>query len=471
MSASAMTPSVGDDSLIFRDTEKLYASIITVNCARGIINHQNRSTADMDDDHHDDGVNSSTKNTTNIHTSLVVGCVPCAYKIGGFHSSWDPGFTRSCPNQRPEQCPRSHCGSSVDVVSDDGAPSDNQIPGFSHGMRVLIVGDGDFSFSLGLARQISTTQRHGDRVQGRHDRSTFLVATSYEKESTLLNVYGTSFRQTVQELKSFGVHLAYEVDATALAETLPQSVLNDNDNDEGTVLHRRTFHRICWNFPCTAIAEGQDGQNEQMQDNKRLVQGFVQSSRALLAPDCGEIHICHKTKPPYNQWKLEEQVELGLQDQERKLQTLASPSSLPTLSYSGRIVLDRFLLKPYTPRKALDRKSFPCHDACFYIFAVNNTNNQNRVHDEHDMSFLPTIPIGEDGNETKGPKSLVRVDETLIRSIREHHLTISVVGKRRRQEKQDEDTAMKRKAFSYAAGMPSSISQSSKKKSKKKRRR
>ena len=46
------------------------------------------------------------------------------------------------------------------------------------------------------------------------------------------------------------------------------------------------------------------------------------------------------------------------------------PSSL---KYWGRVVWDRALFSPYVPRKALHAKSFPCHDACTYIFVANNT--------------------------------------------------------------------------------------------------
>lgn len=48
----------------------------------------------------------------------------------------------------------------------------------------------------------------------------------------------------------------------------------------------------------------------------------------------------------------------------------------PRMRYCGRMVLDRYLLPPYTPRKALDRKSFPVHDACTYIFGLSRDSKQ-----------------------------------------------------------------------------------------------
>jgi hypothetical protein len=61
------------------------------------------------------------------------------------------------------------------------------------------------------------------------------------------------------------------------------------------------------------------------------------------------------SQPPYNQWGLEKVALEGL-----KANT--------DLQYHGRVILDRALWIPYVPRKALDRASFPCHDACTYIF-------------------------------------------------------------------------------------------------------
>jgi hypothetical protein len=71
-------------------------------------------------------------------------------------------------------------------------------------------------------------------------------------------------------------------------------------------------------------------------------------------------------------------------------------------SYIGRIVLDRCLVPPYVPRKALDRKSFPVHDACTYVFALQNL---------HNITACNVIDA-----------SLVPVTKDVIRAIRDAHL-------------------------------------------------
>jgi len=48
------------------------------------------------------------------------------------------------------------------------------------------------------------------------------------------------------------------------------------------------------------------------------------------------------------------------------------------------------MLPPYTPRKAQHKKSFPCHDACIYVFGWNSTINRPNP------MFPPTIPKSKD---------------------------------------------------------------------------
>jgi 25S rRNA (uracil2634-N3)-methyltransferase len=365
-----------------RDTNKLYASYETIACA------------------------------------LNEGCVPCAYKIGCFDVALDQEFCQTCPNQRPEQCPRAQ------QPSKKHNSSGRRILGLDPGMSILTVGDGDFSFSLGLARHLlhmaslsPSQEAVGSSINGENSTSkTWIVATSYEKKSTLRDVY-PSFDTTIQELESLGVVVAYEVDATRIAETMPPLPSG----------HPNQFHRIIWNFPCTAIAKGQDGQNKEMEANKRLVQRFVESARSFLTGlGDGELYMCHKTKPPFNQWNLENVALSMQQPYPDKTDVHRIP---PLLCYSGRVVLDRFLLPPYTPRKALDRKSFSCHDACFYIFAQEPEQGEILPSSPR-LLFPSTIPTNTDEalwhedllklSSTGG--ALIKVSADLIQTIRHKHM-------------------------------------------------
>ena len=108
-------------------------------------------------------------------------------------------------------------------------------------------------------------------------------------------------------------------------------------------------------------------------------------------------------KPPYNQWRIEQ----------------FAVENCPEIQYFGRIVFDRCLLRPYVPRKALDKKSFPTHDACTYVFSSisNSSRSESKTHvntmdekSDDDDGLLLTIP--------QLAANIVRVTPILIANIR-----------------------------------------------------
>jgi 25S rRNA (uracil2634-N3)-methyltransferase len=325
-----------------------------------------------DDDEDDDDDNSGVpvRKCSNLYTSEVTlhcalhrHCVPCAYKVGSFDVALDTDFCRAIPNQRPEQCPRSKQEQTTEGTL-----------GFRQNMAILTVGDGDFTFSLAMARLL------GGKV----------VATSYESKASLIQVY-PGIKQTITELESLGVTICYQVDATRLKETLPETVKEFQ------------FDRIVWNFPCSAVGKGQDGQNEAMESNKALVQDFVANGRHLLKPQ-GQFHLNHKTKPPFNQWNIEEVAVEKCQDD--------NDNDSPNVYYLGRVVFDRFLFPPYVPRKALHHKSFPSHDACTFVFGLEREG----------PLVTDVIDFNESSKSTAtsepSASTLVRVTPDLIRLLR-----------------------------------------------------
>jgi len=330
---------------------------------------------------------------TTLHCAAQQCCVPCAYKVATFDVALDYRVGRSVPNQRPEQCPRATASTTTTTTAAADRQHHGAPPlGYDERTNVLTVGDGDFSFSLALARF------------GCH-----VTATSYETRETLLRVYqSVGIEATLAELEqsSGGCSTAFSVDATKLRETLPPSLSR----------FYQKFDRIVWNFPCSAVAKGQDGQNQEMEHNKDLVQRFVANARGFLSTDQGQIHINHKTKPPFNQWKLEQVV----------------LSAAPNVRYLGRVVLDRYLFPPYVPRKALDRKSFPCHDACTYIFdfqgggdsssAVENPLKTMALSEQQAFELLDRECNSSSNNSNTLPppslNALVAVTPDLLKSLR-----------------------------------------------------
>ena len=297
------------------------------------------------------------------------GCIPCAYKVATFDVALDFEICQKIPNRRPELCPRSQLKAIAISKNDCERPL-----GYRNGMSILTTGDGDFSFSLALARL-------GCRV----------VATSFETAETVRSVYDSvGVADHIAELETLGAMVFYNVDATNIERTLPRSLTD------------RTFQRIVWNFPCSAVAKGQDGQNIEMDKNIELVRAFVQSAESHCQLG-GQIHINHKTKPPFNQWKIDE----------------VAVENTDSVRFLYRVVLDRILFDPYIPRKALDRKSFPCHDACTYVFEffdVSTKQSDSTVQIDQDASISMLSDLKE--LQSAASMQLIRVTPHLIHLLR-----------------------------------------------------
>ena len=211
-------------------------------------------------------------------------------------------------NQRPESCPRH-------------ARRDRLIAPIEEKLKVLTVGDGDFSFSYGL---------HQSGVIGH------LVATSYETKDTLLKTYPTCENMIHALEKSEGkASIAFEVDATNLEATLPKELVSSLS----------LFDVIIWNFPCVRSTTGADGQVDQLSENQQLVRKFLMSAKPLLRNEFSRIHIAHKTLAPFNWWGIPAIAEQ------------AGYLHLATVQF------DVCCYPFYVNRKALDRKSFPSYDA------------------------------------------------------------------------------------------------------------
>jgi 25S rRNA (uracil2634-N3)-methyltransferase len=146
----------------------------------------------------------------------------------------------------------------------------------------------------------------------------------------------------------------------------------------------------------------------------------------MLHAACGEIHIAHKTKPPFDKWKIEEEVTScslfnTIQSKRNENDDEASPqdhhenATTHNMIYCGRIVFDRCCFPPYIPRKAKHSKSFTYHDACIFVFTLK-PNSTTAV-----SLFPPTIPIRfcDQGNTCE---ELVPVTNEMIQRIRYIHI-------------------------------------------------
>ena len=96
-------------------------------------------------------------------------------------------------------------------------------------------------------------------------------------------------------------------------------------------------------------------------------------------------------------------------------------------------------MPPYTPRKALDRKSFPCHDACFYVFGWkrgdgNSSSKQHKSPINH--STIPDCQkVNPADDELLSSSSVMQVTEEVVEKIRSTHLQYAEIKAQEQQYK------------------------------------
>nr|CCA17870.1 conserved hypothetical protein [Albugo laibachii Nc14] len=308
-----------------------------------------------------------------LHCALERKCRPCCYKIVLY------GRPESLSNQRPEQCPR-HNFQRVDRTkarNETSFSSDvkHHIGLYDMGQEnsILTVGDGDFSFSFALYRML------------RSSKASTIVATSHESRASILATYSNIDRAILSQFEDDRQPFtcaAYGIDATSITHLrlLCNSLENRGYNGK--------FTHILWNFPCVGAPEGKDGQNDVMEANKALVRAFFQAATHVVA-DSGQIHLTHKTKPPFSQWNI------------------AQIAQEEGWTHQASMVFDLCLYPGYTNKKVLADASFPITDAVTFVFCkteasrpisiplsccIQVTNELlNRIYDQ--LAISSTVPL------------------------------------------------------------------------------
>ncbi|KAF8392862.1 hypothetical protein HHK36_021101 [Tetracentron sinense] len=175
-------------------------------------------------------------------------------------------------------------------VEEEEEETEIWIKHYSSFHQILLVGEGDFSFSFCLAHSF----RSGSNI----------VATCLDQYGILslsLSLYlGTVIKKyknaksNLENLEKLGASLLDGVDATKMKLH--------------TDLCMRKFDRIIFNFPHAGF-HGKEDQNHLIKKHKNLVRGFFKSASGMLRSH-GEIHVNHKTTPPFCRWNLEELASL-----------------------------------------------------------------------------------------------------------------------------------------------------------------
>ncbi|KAH9312857.1 hypothetical protein KI387_027892 [Taxus chinensis] len=159
------------------------------------------------------------------------------------------------------------------VLAQRLCPFQSTLVHYSSLHRILLVGEGDFSFSSALATAFGCAEN--------------IVATSLDTRETVLGFY-KSAANSIWNLLSRGACVLHGVDATRM--------------DQLVILSGTMFDRVVFNFPHSGFW-GKEDKDEVIKKHRDLVSKFFQSARMLLSCT-GEIHITHKEGLQYRKWNL-----------------------------------------------------------------------------------------------------------------------------------------------------------------------
>ncbi|XP_049412442.1 heavy metal-associated isoprenylated plant protein 41-like [Solanum stenotomum] len=156
---------------------------------------------------------------------------------------------------------------------DEDEEEEKIIQHYSSSHQILLVGDGDFSFSLCLAQVFGSASN--------------IVASSLQSYDDVIKMYKNG-KSNLEKLKSLGGTVLHGVDATKIQLHFD--------------LSNRKFDRIIYNFPHAGF-HGSEDSTHLIQMHQDLVGPFLGSAKKMLRVD-GQIHVTHKTCLPYGRWDL-----------------------------------------------------------------------------------------------------------------------------------------------------------------------
>ena len=194
--------------------------------------------------------------------------------------------------------------------------------------RILLVGEGDFSFAAALAKLRGT--------------GAGIVATSYDSLHDVTQKYpGAADR--LATLRGCGATIVHGVDAT----NMYMGATN-------------MFEAVVFNFPHTGVNYRYDNSSydpnliaRHFQSNQDLLRGFFVAARRLLVPKRGTILVAHKTLDPYDRWDIEGQARAA------------------SLCCVDRVPFNKASFPGYTPRTTLRNmcvKSYDVTNSFTYVF-------------------------------------------------------------------------------------------------------
>ncbi|KAJ4730273.1 DUF2431 domain-containing protein [Melia azedarach] len=156
---------------------------------------------------------------------------------------------------------------------------------YNNKQKLLLVGEGDFSFSACLATAFGS--------------ATNTVATSLDSERSLLTKHCQS-EKNLEILKRKGGVVLHGI--------------NVHNMNKHQILSQMKFDIIIFNFPHAGFFPNPLPETDikLIKRHRKIVKGFFRSAKEMLNEE-GELHVTHRDDHPYSQWNLKELAEnLGL---------------------------------------------------------------------------------------------------------------------------------------------------------------
>mmetsp|Transcript_74207 Transcript_74207/g.159036 ORF Transcript_74207/g.159036 Transcript_74207/m.159036 type:complete len:284 (+) Transcript_74207:56-907(+) len=171
---------------------------------------------------------------------------------------------------------------------------------YSTSDRILLVGEGNFSFARALCRNL--------------EQGSNVYATAYDTEATLKKKYPDAQEARKEIEEQFSGTTLVGVDATRLHKVHE---------------FRGAFTKVIWNFP--HIGGGQKDVEKSIAEHQKLLETFFASAVRCLDEEASmpAIHVALKAGEPYKSWKIVQLARAACPDLELRTAVTFVPGIWP----------------------------------------------------------------------------------------------------------------------------------------------
>ncbi|KAM5586822.1 uncharacterized protein ABKV19_005645 [Rosa sericea] len=151
---------------------------------------------------------------------------------------------------------------------------EKRIMHYSSSQKILLVGEGNFSFAACLAKEFGSAKN--------------MVATSLDSKESVMVRYSNAAPSNLKELEDMGCLILHEVDVHTMRQH--------------PFLVNQLFDRVVFNFPHAGFIF-MENQMSQIKVASGFGGGILHSACEMLK-ESGEVHVTHKTSHPFSKWEI-----------------------------------------------------------------------------------------------------------------------------------------------------------------------